>query len=301
MIADHQTNTVFVADTLEQRFPEVFRGLRTILEPHGIPLGIIPGTRDIWCRDYLPIQVAADRFVQFRYAPDYLTGKHRHLRADGEIGPTLPWAKNCVRSEIVLDGGNVVKWCDKIILTEKAFSENPRWDRRELVAELKRLLDVERIILIPSEPGDVTGHADGVVHFLNGGKVVVNDYRQIAPRYRAELLLKLEKSGLEIAEIPYRPGSGGLEGMPSAVGNYVNFLQVGSLIVAPAYLIPEDEQAGKRLALNYTCYHLTTLRCENLGTRGGSLACVTWPVILSADQEDTAGTCTSVDSTRRPK
>jgi agmatine deiminase len=90
MIADSEKNVVYVADTLEARIPQVYRGLKPILQSHGIPLGIIPGTRDIWCRDYMPIQVAKDRFVQFRYAPDYLTGKYRHLRVDGEIGPTLP-------------------------------------------------------------------------------------------------------------------------------------------------------------------------------------------------------------------
>ena len=90
MIADHDTNVVFVADTLEREFPAVYSGLRVDPRSHDIPLRTIPGTRSIWCRDYLPIQVAEGRFVQFRYEPDYLTGKYRHLRADGEIGPTLP-------------------------------------------------------------------------------------------------------------------------------------------------------------------------------------------------------------------
>ena len=118
MIADYDTNVVFVADTLERRFPEVYRGLASILGQHAIPLRTIPGTKDIWCRDYMPVQVAEDRFVQFRYAPDYLRGKYRHLRADGEIGPTLPWVRDCVLSEIVLAGGNVVARGDRAIVTE---------------------------------------------------------------------------------------------------------------------------------------------------------------------------------------
>jgi hypothetical protein len=72
MIADHETNVVYVADTLERRFPTVHDGLKLILEQYGIPFRIIPGTRDIWCRDYMPIQVSENRFVQFKYAPDYL-------------------------------------------------------------------------------------------------------------------------------------------------------------------------------------------------------------------------------------
>ncbi len=127
MIADHEANVVYVADTLERRFPSVHVGLKTILERHGTPLQIIPGTRDIWCRDYMPIQVGENRFVQFQYSPDYLAGKYRHLMADGEIGPTLAFLRNCERSEIVLDGGNVVRWDDQVIMTEKVFDENPAW------------------------------------------------------------------------------------------------------------------------------------------------------------------------------
>src|SRR4051794_29963288 len=98
MIADCDTNLVFVADTLERSFTGVYRGLASILGEHVVPFRTVPGTKQVWCRDSMPIQVSEDRFVQFRYAPDYLTGRHRHLRADGEIGPRLPWLKNCVRS-----------------------------------------------------------------------------------------------------------------------------------------------------------------------------------------------------------
>ena len=227
MIADHETNVVFVADTLEPRFPEVFQGLREILADHGIPFGVIPGTRDIWCRDYMPIQVGNDRFVQFRYAPGYLRGRYRHLRRDEEIGSTLPWVQECVRSEIVLDGGNVVKWSDRVIMTEMIFDENPEWGRQKLLAELERLLEVERIILIPPEPEEVTGHADGIVRFVDGETVLVNDYRDVDCDYRACLLRRFRENAIDAVEVPYRPGSGLFQGMPSAVGAYVNFLEVG--------------------------------------------------------------------------
>jgi agmatine deiminase len=101
---------------------------------HSIPRRTISGTLDVWCRDYMPVPVAEDRFVQFRYAPDYLTGEHQHLLADGEIGPRLPWVKNCERSGIVLDGGNVVGWGDRAIVTDKVFRENPGLSR-EAVAD----------------------------------------------------------------------------------------------------------------------------------------------------------------------
>ncbi len=209
----------------------------------------------------MPIQVAEDRFVQFRYAPDYLTGKYRHLRADGEIGPKLPWLKGCLRSEIVLDGGNVVGWGDRAILTDKVFAENPGWERRKLLAALERLLEVERIILIPQEPGDVTGHADGVVRFVDGGTVVVNDYRRVDGDYRRAVLQRLKDARLGVRELPYRPVSESSEGMPSAIGNYVNFLQVRGLIVLPIYGFPGDDDSRGVLARTFPGSSVATLDC----------------------------------------
>ena len=109
MIANRDANDLFVADTLERRFPKVHLRLISILRVQGAPLGMIPGTVDVWCRDYLLVQMAENRFVQFRYEPDNLVGEYRRLRADGAIRPTLPWLRSCVRSEVVLDGGNVVR------------------------------------------------------------------------------------------------------------------------------------------------------------------------------------------------
>jgi agmatine deiminase len=276
MIADHETNVVFVADTLERRFPAVYGGLKTILSEHGILFRTIPGTRDVWCRDYMPVQVAEDRFVQFRYAPDYLTGKYRHLRADGLIGAGLPFMRNCELSEIVLDGGNLVKWSNKVILTDKILKENVNWKVNSLLAELERLLDVRQVILIPGEPGDKTGHADGVVRFVNDGKVIVNDYGRVDRSYRKKLLRSLEKSGLEVTEVPYRPAPELLDGIPSAVGNYINFLQVGSAIVAPKYVIPEDVLAHEKLIMAFQRSKLIGLECRELATYGGVLNCSTW-------------------------
>jgi agmatine deiminase len=278
MITDNDTNVIYVADTLEPRFPAVFQGLKTILESHGVPLRVIPGTRDIWCRDYMPIQVAEDRFVQFRYAPDYLTGKYRHLRADGEIGPTLPWIKNCVRSEIVLDGGNVVKWTDRVIMTEKVFDENPQWARRKLLRELERLLEVDRIVLIPAEPGDVTGHSDGVARFVNAESVLVNDYRKVDRKYRAVLLRRLKEAGLAVHEIPYQPGPESTQEMPSAAGNYVNFLQARTALIMPLYGLSADDQTMQAVMETFPKLSVASLNCRDLASNGGVLNCISYAV-----------------------
>jgi agmatine deiminase len=278
MITEPETDIVFVADTLRCRFPQIWHGLSAILARHGIPLREIQGTRDIWCRDYMPVQVAADRFHQFRYKPDYLTGKYRHLRADGKIGPTLPWLSHCVTSQIALDGGNVVRGRDMVILTEKFLAGNQRYERSKLLGELERLFDVARVVLIPPEPGDITGHADGVVRMVDDATVLINDYSQLDQRYRTRLLRSLERAGLNVIEIPYQPESGATKGFPSAVGNYVNFLRVSSLVVVPSYGIDADEVVLTALAVIFPQLKLESLDCRALAKHGGVLNCCTWTI-----------------------
>lgn len=283
MIADHEANVVYVADTLERKFPDVHVGLRTILERHGIPLRIIPATKDIWCRDYMPIQVAKDRFVQFMYAPDYLGGRYKHLRADGEIGPSLPVTRTCARSEIVLDGGNVVAWTDKIIVCDKVFGENPRWKPSGLLRKMRDLFGVGQVIVIPTEPGDVLGHADGVARFIDGDAVLANDYKIVDGRYRATLRQVLRRAGLEVVELPYLPRTMRFRGIPPAFGCYLNYLRVGRVIVLPGYGLPEDDEVLNRVQRFFPGSEVQTLDCSGLSREGGVLNCASWTVLMSEE------------------
>lgn len=54
----------------------------------------------------------------------------------------------------------------KAVITDRVFWENPEYDKNTLLLELENLLEAE-IIIIPSLKSDMTGHADGVVRFVN--------------------------------------------------------------------------------------------------------------------------------------
>ena len=80
IMTDHPTDAVFISDLMPQKYPEVDAGLRVVL---GDRLRMILGTKDIWCRDFMPVQSAPDRFIQFRYDPDYLSGYHQLCTDNG--------------------------------------------------------------------------------------------------------------------------------------------------------------------------------------------------------------------------
>src|SRR5947208_3361278 len=76
VIAEWDTDHLFLSDRLENKEPALFASLRSALK--GVSVDIIPGTADIWCRDYMPIQLDENSFCQFMYAPDYLRN-YQHL------------------------------------------------------------------------------------------------------------------------------------------------------------------------------------------------------------------------------
>ena len=84
MIPDDRTNIVYVSDLLDTSHPALASALTAILEARRIPVRRIAGAKQIWCRDFLPIQIDLGEFVRFRYAPDYLRG-YEHLL------PALIW------------------------------------------------------------------------------------------------------------------------------------------------------------------------------------------------------------------
>jgi agmatine deiminase len=275
MIADLQANVVSISDLLEGRFPTLVDGLRRILADREVPLRIIRGTRDLWVRDFLPVQVAPDEFVRFRYNPDYLRGYEELKTLPGHIEPISEIGR-CVDSEIVLDGGNVVRWGGRCIVTDKVFRENPGMGKDDLSGKIRELLRVEELIVIPKEPYDVVGHADGVVRFLDEGLVAINDYSKVAPWYGRRLKSILRRAKLEWVELPYRPEEVSGGDIPSAVGCYANFLMVRGLVVVLRFGRPEDDLACRVIEENTNSMAIVSLDCSDLAREGGVLNCVTW-------------------------
>jgi agmatine deiminase len=277
MIPDWQTNTVVISDRLPGTFPELIRGLDAILAEAGISLHILPGTRDYWIRDYAPIQVIPDRSVQFRYEPDYLLDGYRSLITPPEVCAACSLFAEIQNSSIVLDGGNVVGTERLAIVTDKIRRENRQRHWGRLQSTLAALLQVEQIIKIPVEPGDEIGHADGMVRFLDESTVVVNDYWRWDGGCASAVEDQLANAGLKIHRLPYAPETHRRKRgeISSAVGNYVNFLRVGSDVVVPAYGLTEDQEALHLLQQLLPDCQIHSLPCRELAKEGGVLNCVT--------------------------
>ncbi len=266
--------TVFASSLLVKRHPDVVVKLKEIFRDR---LGWVRGTRDIWCRDYMPVPLAPGRFVQFRYTPSYLRGAPK-LRTPDAF--RLIGLKAVRRSTLVVDGGNVVRHGDTAVVTDRVYADNHRFGRPALRARLREELEAERLIVIPAEPGDVLGHADGVVRLIDEHTALVNDYRQVLPEYGRRVEALLHRHGIEIVRCPYTPTDClGPDGIPSAAGVYVNFVVTEDTVVCPTYGLAADDTAIRAIEQCYPRRRVMPVRCEGLAAEGGALNCVTWNAV----------------------
>lgn len=54
MIPDYKANAVYMSVWIEKDYNEVYVALTKIFKKHHVAYGIIPATKDVWCRDYMP-------------------------------------------------------------------------------------------------------------------------------------------------------------------------------------------------------------------------------------------------------
>ncbi|MFD0751293.1 agmatine deiminase family protein [Mucilaginibacter calamicampi] len=276
MVNDTETNFLYLADTLPIKYPSFFKRLEALLIRCEVSYGLLPGTKDIWAVDYMPIQVGLEKFVQFSYNPSYLQGpKYADLITDSDkvceqIGI------NPVKSTIVLDGGNVIRCDDKVIMTERIFKDNPNYDKDLLITQLRELLEVEHIYLIPEQPYDFTGHADGMVRFVDDNTILVNDYQRESKRFQQAFDAAIRKTGLDTIKVPYNPYDN--KGTYSAVGDYINYLQMEDIAIVPTFGIAEDDAVVKLLESVFTNSKLVTIDASDIAKDGGVLNCISWNI-----------------------
>ena len=72
-------------------------------------------------------------------------------------------------------------------MTDKIFKENPRYSREALVDELENLFFAE-LVIIPWDRYEMYGHADGMVRWIDGDRVLMNNYFDFDPSFRKKLV-----------------------------------------------------------------------------------------------------------------
>ena len=269
-------HTVYMSDLLRAEFPEVCQRLIKILDKHKVKYDFLKGTKDIWCRDYMPIQTESGKFIQFRYDPSYLRGNKEWEESRSDVKEVCRVnGIDAQFSDINLDGGNVLICEGRAIISDRIFSENPDCNKEELVSKLNKLLECE-IIIIPAQNGDMTGHADGMVRFVNRNTILGNRLADEYKYWREGMQKVIEKFGLEYINVPFITDIKAPKHPYSAIGIYVNYLEVNNLIVLPVFGRDEDKQAVEIIQKAFPDKIVETIDYDEVAQEGGLLNCTTW-------------------------
>ena len=240
------------------------------LDLFNIKYKLLNNTNDIWARDYMPVKTKSGKYVSFWYEPSYLADDLQ-LRTNfkTDIAPSFK-VDNLVYTDINLDGGNVVfsPSKEKVIISDRVFSENPEYDKNTLLLELENLLEAS-VLIIPSLKSDMTGHADGMVRFVDENTVVTN--APLSPYgFEAKFKKTLQKYGINVIDFPYFYSKG-----DSAVGCYLNYLATEKSIFLPVFGVDTDNEAIK-LAKNIFDKTIIPVNINEIAEYGGLLNCISW-------------------------
>lgn len=270
---------VCLSALLRERYPAACGRLTALLDKHGVAYRFLSGTRDIWCRDYMPVRTASGKLVQFRYEPSYLKGcpEWEQSRSDAREVCRLNDITPDETSDINLDGGNVLLCGDRAVISDRVFSENPNWKPDALLAELARLLEAE-IIIIPAQRDDLTGHADGMVRFINRHTLLGNCRADEYKYWAKGIGDVLERYCLTYEDVPFFYDYKDARHPHHAIGIYVNYLEVGRLMIVPVFGVPgnKDAEALARFRELFPNRTIETIDYNEVALEGGLLNCTTW-------------------------
>lgn len=273
-MVDTYTDTVFFSDLLPKKCPTLYQSLDTILTDNGIDHRLLTNTRDIWCRDYMPIQTGERRFVFYKYDPDYLQTKYYQrtitdVKGIGSSGSLR--LGDAVDLDLVVDGGNVVRCGNKIVMTEKVFFENKDKPRKEVQRMLEEAFQCD-IVFLPWDRNEIMGHSDGIIHYLGDNRVMMTNYADFDIAMARKFTRLLEKH-FDVIPLSYNT-----KRKHKHSWAYINFLQVGRMVLVPQLGIPEDGQALQQISEAMP-------RCKVIGVpameavrNGGALNCISWNV-----------------------
>ena len=245
-----------------------WNNIKEALESQGVSYGFLKHTKDIWTRDFMPVYSGRHSYVSYKYNPDYLQECKEYITEN--INKVFDFSKDSiVETNLVIDGGNIIVCGDKIIMTEKIFVENPNHSKEQVVELIEKAFSA-KLVVIPWDKEEKYGHADGMVRYVSGNHVLINNYKDIDSELRQRLLDALRPYFSQISELEY----GSAQRVDSWA--HINYLQVNNLIFVPQLEIPSDKLAVEQISKTFPASTIIPVEVKGIVKKDGALNCVTW-------------------------
>jgi agmatine deiminase len=285
-------DTVYISEYLNKvgRGKPVVHQLRKLEAEGHFQIREIRQNRNEWCRDYMPVRGANRKQVLFNYKPHYLASSIKG-------SATIPDQRLICRelgldfidaSDLTLDGGAIDIYSDIALVSETFLRMNG--DMKSCKDSIRVKLGLGKVIVIPPDPWDFTGHVDGLVRFIDGSTVLVNDYTPFDTLMARESKYLQKKyfgwrerfnTALSEARLKVELLTGGFydSHASSAEGVYLNFLHLRDCILMPAFShhLKENDVAAAQLR-EYYDKPVFAIVVDGVAKQGGAINCITWSI-----------------------
>ncbi|TDK59655.1 agmatine deiminase family protein [Sapientia aquatica] len=249
---------------------------------------------DNWLRDCGPIILVNDDHVcQMAAAFEFNAWGEKYTPYDGctKLADDIAGLAHIpiTRSAMILEGGSFyVDGQGTLITTESCLlhpNRNPTMNRKEIEAELIRMLGVQKIIWLPGYPPEVetNGHIDGIASFIAPGKILFNlpdadmgEYYQLMLDNRRVLEQATDARGrrFEILDLPV-PRNANNYGSSRFCDSYANYILVNGAVISTAFNVPQDELAKQVFAKAFPDRVVELLPVDAISLGGGATHCST--------------------------
>ena len=242
---------------------------------------------DIWIRDWMPAYglVSSKAMYKPSYMHKYPKEAHLHNLAGSSIAQQLIGDFSLL--PLIWDMGNLTHNGDgKAVITKRILADNPEFSENDIRTMLMEELGLDTIAFVDEEYGDVTGHIDGTMRFIDERTIAVGMYpdccieeNRSVERMIAQVNAQFNDDITFVLVAQGKPSSGMSDGIGSAFGNHINFARVRNEIFMPFYGIPEDIMAVDALAKALPDVEIIPVVHELMGMLsdlGGVLHCMTW-------------------------
>ena len=277
---DKDVNKVYFSDKVLER-PDislVYKEICDTLDVYGIKHELLQHTKDIWCRDYMPIQMSPNRFVQYVYNPDYLDNDAYRdtITSPDDVCDAINLAR--YKSKLLLDGGNIIRTAQGVIMTRKAYNAN-KMNQKEFEDIFKLDFGINKITWLNWDRREIYGHADGLVRYISDNHVLLTNYAEYDEKFATSFYEALKHDGYEVTQLSFSPNMSPRKDDDLSWA-YINFLQTSKVIIVPLLGIEiQDKKALKQIQDAYPDVDVKGVYAVPLLKEDGGFNCFSWTVI----------------------
>lgn len=265
---------------------QVAAGLRHAALHPKVRLVVNSELRGIWLRDYAGFTTGT-RLMKPTYKPGVYWGDYGTAQLISENMKSLHSVLDLDLEllDLIWDGGNLVTNGRYAFISEQLLKDNKKRypELRQVEALIQQTLGVEPIwVKLPA--ADKLSHTDGYLAFIAPDKALVSTFPETwAQKYPEDqqcvdaLTRQVQDLGIEVERIEEQPQDvDGTSPIDSAVGIYVNLLQLNDTWLVPAYGLDGEQEMQTQLKRLNPDGTTIPIDCTELARLGGVLHCISF-------------------------